>query len=263
MKPPLLELERLSVCYPDFRLGPLCLSLFAGERVALVGANGAGKSTALAAMAGRVIRHEGRVLWRGEPMDSLLPEVRSRIGFLPETFRGFGWMTVEEHLRFLSTFYPSWDRDYEVRLVSRLGVPRGSRVGTLSKGTKVKLSFVAAEAYRPPVLLLDEPTSGIDPVMRGELLDLLDGCVARGGERLLVFSSHILEDVTRICDRIVLLGDGRLLEDSTRDRLQARSRIGSLGDVVHSMLSGREGEAGRCGDPGVQGAELPGRDDRC
>lgn len=245
----MLELENLTVSYPDFRLGPLTLSLAAGERVALVGANGAGKSTALAALGGRLSRRGGRVLWKGRELETLLPRVRGRIGFLPERFLGYGWMTVDEHLRFLSEFYPAWDREYEADLVSRLRLPRGEKVGTLSKGTRVKLSLVAAEAYRPPLLLLDEPTSGVDPVMRSEMLEMLDACAPAGGDRALVFSSHILEDVVRVCDRLLLLREGALVEDASRAELQARTPGASLSDIVFSVLSGRDGACGGGGDP--------------
>lgn len=237
--PPVLELDQLSVTYPRFRLGPLGLTLAAGERVALVGPNGAGKSTALQAMAGRLPEYGGRVAWWGGELRSLLPGVRGHIGYLPEELPGFGWMTVHEHLRFLSEFYPGWDRAYEAELTERLGLSPERTLGTLSKGTKVKLSFVAAEAYRPPVLVLDEPTSGLDPVVRGELLDLLDRCAPSGGRRLLVFSSHILEDVARVCDRILLMKDGRIVEDTTKEELRAGMPGASLSRILGAKLAGR------------------------
>jgi len=149
-------------------------------------------------------------------------------------------MTVEEHLRFLASFYPTWDRDYEAELTGRLGLRRSAKVGTLSRGTKVRLAFVCAEAYRPPVLLLDEPTSGIDPVMRGDLLELLQECVPAGGDRLLLFSSHFLEDVTRICERILVLKGGRLVADRKRSELRTAFPDRSLVDILQSELSGRE-----------------------
>ena len=237
--PPALRVEELSLSYPGFRLGPLTLSLGAGERVALLGANGAGKSTTLRVLAGRSREYGGRVRWWGRELRTLLPGIRGRFGVVPEGLLGFGWTTVDEHLRFLSEFHPGWDRAYEDELIERMELPRERRLSALSKGTKVKLSFVAAEAYRPPVLLLDEPTSGVDPVMRGQLLDLLDRCVPAGGRRTLIFSSHILEDVTRICDRILVLEDGRLVEDASRRELRERARAGSLSGFLEARLARR------------------------
>lgn len=234
---PMITLRDVTVRYPGFRLGPLSLSLAAGERIALIGPNGAGKSTLLNAIGARDPGYDGRILWRGEDLRPLVPEIRARIGFLPETLRGYGWMTVEERLRFLAAFFPDWDRRHEAELVRRLDLPVERRVAELSKGTKVKLSFVAAEAHRPPALLLDEPTAGIDPVMRGELLELLGECAPRNGRRLLVFSSHLLEDVAELCDRVVLLREGRLVADVSVDELRGRGPGVPLRRAVRELLT--------------------------
>lgn len=237
MTAPALALRDVTVRYPDFRLGPLDLDLAAGERVALVGPNGAGKSTLLSALGGRLAGYDGRILWRGEELRALVPRIRARIGFLPESLPSYGWMTVAEHLRFLSRFFPGWDASYQEELVRRLELPPDRRVAELSKGMTVKLGFVAAEAFRPPVLLLDEPTSGIDPVMRAELLGLLEDSVPGGGDRLLVFSSHLLEDVGALCDRVVLLRDGRLAADVAVDELRGADPGRPLGGAVRELLS--------------------------
>lgn len=237
MTSPALALREITVRYRDFRLGPFDLDFAAGERVALVGPNGAGKSTLLSALGGRLDGYGGRVLWRGRELRTLVPGIRARIGFLPETLPSYGWMTVAEHLRFLARFFPEWDASYQEELVRRLELPPDRRVAELSKGMTVKLGFVAAEAFRPPVLLLDEPTSGVDPVMRGELLDLLGDSVPKGGDRLLVYSSHLLEDVGVLCDRVVLLRDGRLAADVPLDALRGMGPGGSLGEAVRELLS--------------------------
>lgn len=202
------------VRYPGFTLGPLDVALGAGERVALVGPNGAGKSTTLTAMAGRLRDYRGSLRLAGVEVRSASVKVREGVGVLPESLLGFRWMTVEEHLSFLSAFFPTWDASYARELCDRLDVPRSSLLGNLSKGTRVKVSLVAAEAHRPPLLLLDEPTSGIDPLMRGRLLDVLDRCLSSGGERTLVFSTHILEDLDRIANRVLLLKGGRVVADA-------------------------------------------------
>ncbi|MFQ5538198.1 MAG: ATP-binding cassette domain-containing protein [Gemmatimonadota bacterium] len=229
---PIIRLDGLTIRYPEFTLQPVTLDLFAGQRIALVGENGAGKSTSMKAMAGRLHEYEGSVFFDGDLLPDLLPGVRGRIGFLPEKLLGLGWMKVREHLDFLENFYPGWDAEYARLLARRLDVPLAAKVGGLSKGTQVKLSLVAAEAFRPPVLLLDEPTSGIDPFMRREILDLLDEIVPPGGDRLLVFSSHILEDLERIADRVLLLKQGRLAGDWPRRELESRFPGQSLSDII-------------------------------
>lgn len=231
-----VRLQGFSVRYSNFFLEPVDLSIDPGERVAVVGANGAGKSTTLKAIAGRLRDYEGRVELGGSDVRSQLPEIRAQIGFLPEKLLGFGWMTVGEHLSFLSAFYPTWDPDYAQELLERLELPGTSKVGTLSKGMAVKLSLVGAEAYRPPVLILDEPTSAIDPVMRRELLRIIDECAPGGGDRLVVFSSHILEDVEFIAERVVLMRRGRILDDTTTAELRARHPDAPLSQILLKAL---------------------------
>ena len=231
-----VRLRGFSVRYSNFFLEPVDLSIDPGERVAVVGANGAGKSTTLKAIAGRLRDYEGRVELGGSDVRSQLPEIRSRIGFLPEKLVGFGWMTVGEHLSFLSAFYPTWDPDYAQELLERLELPSNSKVGTLSKGMAVKLSLVGAEAYRPPVLILDEPTSAIDPVMRHELLGIIDECAPGGGDRLVIFSSHILEDVEFIAKRVILMRVGRILDDVSTAELRERDPGAPLSQILLHAL---------------------------
>ena len=236
----MVRLRNFSVRYPNFRLEPLDLEFRAGERIAVVGANGAGKSTTLRAIAGRSRHYEGTVEIGGRDVRAHLPEIREEIGFLPERLLGFGWMSVAEHLAFLSNFFPTWDDHYAKELLGRLELPPGSKVGTLSKGMTVKLSLVAAEVPRPPVLILDEPTSGIDPLMRGELLAVIDEAVPQGHDRLVLFSSHILEDVEQIADRVVLLRQGKLVGDTTVAALRGRDPEAPLSRLLYSALSSNE-----------------------
>lgn len=235
-----VRLRGFSVRYPNFFLEPLDLDVQPGERVAVIGANGAGKSTTLKAIAGRLREYDGRVEIGGREVRSQVPGIRERIGFLPEKMQGYGWMTVAEHLTFLSSFFPSWDHEYARELLQRLELPSDSKVGTLSKGMGVKLSMVAAEAHRPPVLLLDEPTSAIDPLMRGQLLAVVDQCVPQGGDRLVLFSSHILEDVEKIADRVVLIRRGRLVDDASVGELQSRDPDSPLSRILYAILESHD-----------------------
>ena len=236
----MVRLREFSVRYPDFLLEPLDLEFKSGERIAIVGANGAGKSTTLKAIAGRSRRYEGTVEIGGREVRSCLPGIRTEIGFLPERLLGFGWMSVAEHLDFLSNFFPTWDDDYARTLLGRLDLPSSSKVGTLSKGMAVKLSLVAAEAHRPSILILDEPTSGIDPLMRGELLAVINDAVSTGHDRLVLFSSHILEDVEQIADRVVMLRKGKLVGDTTVAALRSGDPEAPLSRLLYSALSSDE-----------------------
>lgn len=233
---PTITLERFTVHYPAFELGPFDLAFSPGERVAVIGANGAGKSTTLKAIAGQLPAYGGRLEIDGREAKELVPGMRAAVGYLPESLHAFGWMTVAGHLRFLADFFPAWDQDYAYKLLDRMGLPADAKTGTLSKGMRVKLSLVAAEAHRPPLLVLDEPTSAIDPLMRGELLSVIDECAPAGGQRTVLFSSHILEDVERIAERVVFLKKGRLVADMSVSDIRAREPQKPLHELLYATL---------------------------
>lgn len=218
----MIALHGFRVDFGPFVLGPLTFTVGAGERVALVGPNGAGKSTTLRGLTGLLPGgYRGSARVAGVEVADAGAALRHTVGLLPERMLGFGWMTVEEHLSFLAAFHPTWDTARADELRERLRLPGGTKLAHLSKGMQVKLALVAVEAFRPPVLLLDEPTSGIDPLMRADLLSLLAECAAPGGDRTIVFSSHILEDVEHVADRVLLLRDGTLVGDVTVEELRS------------------------------------------
>jgi len=232
-----VELTRFTVRYPSFALGPLNLAFKAGERIAFVGPNGSGKTTTLRALAGRTREYEGSILFGERELRELLPYGRREIGLLSETLGGYAWMTVREHLAFLRQFYPDWDDEYAGDLCNRLRVPLEQLLGRLSKGTRVKVSFIAAESYRPRLLLLDEPTSGLDPEMRGELIDTVLHAEGARRDRVVIFSTHLLEDVELMADRVLLLVDGEVRIDEATARLRSAHGGASLSSVLHAAIA--------------------------
>jgi ABC-2 type transport system ATP-binding protein len=231
-----IELRRFSVRYPRFTLGPLDLQIDPGERVAVLGANGAGKSTTLRAVAGRLPNYAGSATWRGEQLTTLVPRYRDSVGYVPEKLTGFAWLTVAERLRFLSQFYSGWDTEYAATLVATLRLDPQAKVGALSKGMELKLSLVAAEAHRPRILILDEPTSGLDPIVRGEMLTVIGDSLERDAERLVLFSTHILEDVEVLARRIVVLRAGSIVDDQPLDIFRTRAATGPLTRALYDSL---------------------------
>ena len=230
-----IALRDFSVTYPQFTLEPLSLTLGPGQAVALVGPNGAGKTTTLKAIAGRLHSpYRGTVLVDGADVQTVLPHIRTRIGIVPEELLGFRWMSVRQHLDFVRRFHPSWDREYERALLSRLALSEHAKLGALSKGMRVKLALVAAEAYRPSFLLLDEPTSGLDPVVRREVLDIIRECVPAGSDRVVIFSTHLLEDIEWLAERVLVLKDGLLCQDTTVAAL--RSGGASVASALYAIL---------------------------
>lgn len=224
--------------YPDFTLGPMDFILAPGERVALLGHNGAGKSTAMRVLSGRTTDYEGFIGFEGRALADAIPEVRARIGLLPEKPAAFPWMTVGEHLALLGALHPHWDAPYAETLRDRLDLPSAAKVGTLSRGMGVKLSFVSAEGFRPTLLLLDEPTAGLDPGMRKAVLDMVEE--AAGHDRIVVFSTHILEDIHLLADRVLVLRGGRLIKDQPLDLLRAEAGADRANDRLRDLMSGRD-----------------------
>ena len=209
--------------YPGFTLGPLDLTLEPGTVVGFVGPNGSGKTTTLNCIAGLVVPEAGSVNVFGHPADHRAPAWKADIGVVGEA-HGFyqGW-TAKENLRFLSGFYPGWSEQRVKRLADRLGLPLDKKVEALSKGHLAKLAIVAALGHGPRLLLLDEPTAGLDPVVRAEVLDVLWE-VLEDGEHAIFYSTHVLSDISRLADELVFLREGRVLLRSAKDDLTERWR---------------------------------------
>lgn len=233
---PILVVEDLTVRYPKFTLGPLSFAIAGGETVALLGANAAGKTTLLRAITGRLRSREGRVALAGRDPLSAPPIWRARVGFAGEKPQVDGALRVREWYAFLADCYPTWDVAYQRDLTRRLALDDGSRIGTLSRGTAVKAAYIGAESYRPELLVLDEPTNGLDPVVRLEILELLRSCFAASPTRALIFSSHLLEDVEALCDRALLLRDGQLVQEIAGEVLTDARTSGRLTSLVAGVL---------------------------
>ncbi|RMG43835.1 MAG: ABC transporter ATP-binding protein [Acidobacteria bacterium] len=194
-----------------------------GVVLGLVGRNGSGKTTTLRLISGLLHPDRGKIEVLGfDPVSSGL-EVRRRVSYMPEESALYPWMTVDELLRFAGRTHPRWDADLAARLARRLDLPGGARVGTLSRGMRAKAALVAAAACRCELLLLDDPASGLDPLVRREILEaILEAIPAEGGT--VVFASHLIQDIERVADHVVLLDGGRVRLQESVERLKAHFR---------------------------------------
>jgi ABC-2 type transport system ATP-binding protein len=193
-----------------------------GSAYVLVGPNGAGKTTTLRILLDLVRADAGTATVLGRDTVSEGAEVRAACGYLPERGdAGYGWMTVERLLAYHASYYTTWDAAYARELVERLEVRDHTRFGKLSKGESRRVQLVMALAHRPRVLLLDEPTDGLDPVMRDEALGLLSDHIADTGATLLI-STHRVYEVEGLGDRLGVLRDGALRAQLDRDTLRRR-----------------------------------------
>lgn len=218
-----IDVSALSKRLGAFQLQIPQLQLERGVVLGLVGQNGAGKSTLIKILINLIYPDAGEVRLLGlrQPTDQLA--IKQRIGYVSENPTFYEEMAVQAMSKVVSTFYPDWDWGSYQRYLSKFGLNPKQRIKQLSKGMKVKFGLLLALAHRPQLLILDEPTSGIDPVMRRELLQEI-AAVIQDEQRTVLFSSHITQDVEQIADYVAVLQDGQLAEFDDRESLFGRWR---------------------------------------
>ncbi len=208
--------------FPGFTLDCVSFRVPKGRIVGFIGENGAGKSTTIRLILNELKRDGGAVELLGrDPAD---PAARAEVGVVfdvcnfPEVF------TPRDVERVLSGVYPAWDGQAYRGYLKRFALPEKKRVKTLSKGMKMKLAISAALAHKPKLLILDEATAGLDPVVRDEILDLLLDFI-QDEEHSVFFSSHITSDIQKIADYVVLIHQGQIVFDEEKDVLLDRYGI--------------------------------------
>lgn len=209
--------------YPEFQLGPLNLELESGTVLGYVGPNGSGKTTTMHCLAGLLKAQSGEMEIFGRRNDPNDPEWKYDIGYVGDVHTFYERWSGEKNLRFLSQFYPNWSDKYAEELAKRFDIPLNKKAKDLSKGNRVKLSLISALAHSPKLLLLDEPTAGLDPVVRTEVLDALFE-VLEDGERAIFYSTHILSDISRLADDLAFLHNGQLTLRTAKDDLTDKWR---------------------------------------
>jgi ABC-2 type transport system ATP-binding protein len=195
---------------PKFALEDVSLEVPRGGVLGLVGANGAGKTTLIKHILGLLKAQSGTVQIFGMDPVANAVEVLGRLGYLSEDRDLPPWITVGELLRYSKAFYPGWDIGYAEKLREEFQLSATSRIRTLSKGELAKAGLLVALAHRPELLVLDEPSSGLDPVVRREMLEAVVRAVGDEG-RTVLFSSHLLDEISRVSDRVAMLAHGKLV----------------------------------------------------
>lgn len=219
MTAPRLALRSVCKVYPGFELGPLSLDLLPGIAMGLLGPNGAGKTTLLNVIALQSRLTAGAMTYGGVDIAWGDARWKSRISYIRETPAFYDELTIGETLRFAARIYEEWDRPFAEALMTRFGLDRSRRVGTLSKGTRVKLGLVAALAHRARLLLLDEPTAGLDPDAREDLQRALRDLLRERPDVSILLSSHIFEDLDAVADSVTIIRNGRLVFECSREEL--------------------------------------------
>ena len=241
---PVLALRGLTKSYGDFRLGPLDLDLEPGRVLAFIGPNGAGKTTTLHAIMNLMRPDSGEVSVCGQANRPEDPSWKQQIGFVGEVQGYYQNWTVGRNLAFLSRFYDRWDDARAKALAHRFDLALDRPVKALSRGNRAKLPLVAALAYSPRLLLLDEPTIGLDPVVRAEVLDTLWELLEEG-DRAILYSTHVLSDISRLADELAFLRDGQLVQRTVKDDLtEAWRRISFRSERQDAHIGGLDAARG-------------------
>ncbi|QDU60948.1 ABC transporter ATP-binding protein YtrB [Planctomycetes bacterium Pan216] len=201
----------------------LGLSIDEGTVYALLGRNGAGKSTTIKMLTGMVRPSYGRAELLGEDVATLAPETRSRIAYLAEGHPLPSWMSVGEVIRFTRAFYEDWDHDLVESVLDHFALSKRAKLRRLSKGQLAQVSLILGIAPDPELLILDDPTLGLDTNVRRDFLESMIQIIQRRG-RTILFSSHVLGDVERVADRIGIMLDGVLRVDCPTEHFKEAVR---------------------------------------
>ncbi len=219
---PVLEIHDLVKRYGSVEaLAGLDLRVHRGEVFGFLGRNGAGKSTTIRIVMGITRPTSGSLKLFGQPGSPIAE--RQRIGYVAQEQNFYGWMTPSSLGRFVRGFYPTWDDDAYASLVGSLDLPAGRKIRTFSGGMKVKLALALALAHHPDLLVLDEPTAGLDPVARREFLEMVRDEAERSG-RTTFFSTHLIDEIELAAHRVGIVDGGRTRYEGTVDDLAARVR---------------------------------------
>jgi ABC-2 type transport system ATP-binding protein len=202
-----------------FTIADLDLHVPTGAVYGFLGPNGCGKTTTLRLLLGMLRPREGRVTVLGRAMPARAPEVLARIGYVPEQPHFDQTQPVGELLRFQAAFYPSWSWPAAKALLVQFDLVEEKPFGRLSKGQKAKVMMLAAMAQRPELLVLDEPTDGLDPVARRDILSSLLDYVAER-QATVIISSHLVHELERICDWVGVMDNGRLVTETPMTRFK-------------------------------------------
>jgi ABC-2 type transport system ATP-binding protein len=189
----------------------------------LIGPNGAGKSTTIRILMGLVHQDCGEVRVLGHRMPAEQVAAKWDIGFASEDMRLYETMTLEWHMGFIRSIYPNWDAPYAQLLLKRFGLRAEQKIKGLSHGQRVKATLLLVLARRPKLLVLDEPTTGLDPVARHEILKELTAVMTDEG-RSILFSSHNTQDVEQISDQITFIDRGRIIDSMDKEAYLDRWR---------------------------------------
>lgn len=215
---PSLKVSGLKVSRGKFHVGPIDLEIAPGHVLGLVGPNGVGKTSLILAILGLIGRDAGQVEVLGLPADPSKAKWKEHLGVVLDGQGFYERLTVKENLRVHADLRPTWDTCLEMRLLDQLDLSSSKLAKHLSNGERQKLALVAAMAHRPRLLILDEATSGLDPVVRSTMIDAISDAV-RDADMSILMTTHLMADIATLADHVAFMKHGSLAEPCEKDAL--------------------------------------------
>jgi ABC-2 type transport system ATP-binding protein len=231
----MLKIEHLVKNYGDFTLD-CSLELPQGCVTGLIGQNGAGKSTTFKAILGLIRVDSGSITLFGKDIKDLTTEDKQNIGVVLSDSGFSGYLTVNDIIPVLENLYKNFDKTFFVEQIKRFNLPTGKQIKEFSTGMKAKLKTLVAISHNAKLLILDEPTAGLDVVARDNLLELLREFMEADEERSILISSHISSDLEGLCDDIYMIHDGKIILHENTDVLLSDYALMKVDDVQYSKL---------------------------
>lgn len=215
MTEPIVEVTNLSRSFGKTKaLDSINFQASRGKVYGLVGANGAGKTTLIKHLLGLLRAKSGSVRILGKDPVRNPEDVLKHIGYLSEERDIPEWMSIDELMRYTNAYHPSWDQSYADELLNTFSLDPSKKITNLSRGMRAQVALISAVAHRPDLLILDEPSSGLDAVVRKDILNAVVRTISEEG-RTVIFSSHLLEEVERLSDHVTMIHQGRVVLDSS------------------------------------------------
>jgi ABC-2 type transport system ATP-binding protein len=231
----MLKIEHLIKNYGDFTLD-CSLEIPQGCITGLIGQNGAGKSTTFKAILGLISIDSGSITLFGKDIKDLSTKDKQNIGVVLSDSGFSGYLTVNDIIPVLENLYKNFDKSFFIEQINRFNLPRGKQIKEFSTGMKAKLKTLVAISHNAKLLILDEPTAGLDVVARDELLELLREFMIGDEERSILISSHISGDLENLCDDIYMINDGKIILHEDTDVLLSDYALLKVDDVQYDKL---------------------------
>ncbi len=214
----ILEINNLVKRYIGFKLGEISLSLEPGTILGIVGPNGAGKTTLLKSIMGMAIKESGEIKVFGKNLDTDGVEIRNRIGFVNNDKAVTGFITPKSFGKMYGRFFSKWNEQRYLDYLNRFELPHSKYINKLSQGMQMKLSLAFALSHEADLLILDEPTAGLDPIFKEEILDIILAEIEDTNKSVII-STHITSDLDKCADYLLVMNQGKKLLMGTKDEI--------------------------------------------